>query len=133
MVATLIIGGIALVFLLPALLAFLESRKTPEQTAAEKLEQKKRDEKGAIGNTIDFLFGEGAFDKPLTKFENSSKQQMLVDTIDGKPVKTTKQLTDEGFITATRPITLSQLGKNQTSTFAILEKNQAQKLKRRRF
>ena len=129
MVATLIIGGIALVFLLPALLAFLESRKTPEQIAVEKLEQKKRDEKGAIGNTVDFLFGEGAFDRPLTKFAQSS--QRPIDTIDGNPVKTTKQLTDEGFSTITRPITLSQLGENQTSTFAILENNQAQKLKQK--
>jgi len=52
----LLVGGLGTV---GTLTAFLKTKLTPQEVQAEKEKAASRDAKGAIGNSVDFLFGEG--------------------------------------------------------------------------
>ena len=67
---------------LPKILQIIKSASadTPEQSEEDKLKEEQdqdlRDEKGAVGNTVDFLLGEGAVE--------NLKTELLRDAITGK-------------------------------------------------
>ena len=92
MVLPIIIGILALIFLLPKLIeAFPKSQdKTQEQLTQEKEEEIKRGEKGAGCNTVDFIFGEGTCEDVFgSEDPDADKEKKLDDaatkTADNKP------------------------------------------------
>lgn len=116
MVLPIIIGILALLFFLPRLsegfgLLFPKSAdKTQEQIQEEKEAALIRDEKGALGNTLDFVFGEGTveeiFGSKQTKQDeiiqnlNQSATEALGTKVTFDP---STNVSKEGIITAESP------------------------------
>ena len=130
-VASLIIGGIALLLFAPKIFELLDSRTNAQKA----LEEKQRAEKGAIANTFDFLFGEGAArslgetgTRPATSKELSERfSTTFGSTVTFDP--STKVDPKTGIITADKPPTFSLTEEEKT-----IIRNKQQKLKgRRRF
>ena len=110
-----IFGIILLLAFLPRIieaLGFLQNTadKTQEQIQEEKEQEIKREEKGALANTVDFIFGEGtaadlAFDKPpdedqIIKNLNQSATEIFETKVTFDP---STKVTSEGIITAGSP------------------------------
>jgi len=78
-----------------------EDNRSPEQIKEDKIASDQLDDKGALGNTFDFFFGEGTFEE---RFRN--------DTPDEAEIKVTEiNATDKVQVTETLPVTDTQVEK----------------------
>ena len=128
-VASLVIGGIALLILLPKLLEILDFR-TASEKRLDAQEEKKRQEKGAIGNTVDFLFGEGTVASLGTRASTPEELSAKFSKTFGSKVtfdKSTRVDPKTGIITADKPPTF-----NLSEQEKLIIRNSRQKLKGRR-
>ena len=132
-----IFGIILLLAFLPriieALGALQSEDKTQEQITEEKETEIKRQEKGALANTVDFIFGEGiAEDLKLT---NPPKEDDIIENLNKSATEAlgrkvtfdpSTTITKEGIIEADRPPTFEATAED---LIALQNKRQKQNRK----